>query len=267
MAESAPTTAQGVLDALGRRWPPSEHVLIPEAPSDVGNGGGGGRKLDLLVASVWRSRGFELDGVEIKVSVSDWRRELKAAEKADWWWRHVNRFWLAAPAPVAAKIATEIPTGWGLLSVGESTKALVPAQRHEAQPLGWSSCLGLLRAAQGASWRVLEGARRQGVEEGLEAGEARALARLGERAETQIERELKALQEIVDAFGRAAGRRLDSWNAEELGSHARIGLELGQSPAVVRGRLERAAQNAEGVARELRSQAAKIDVPDPAVLP
>src|ERR1017187_4991640 len=102
LEDQAPVSmsAAQVRDALLGRWPPSEYVSIPEAPQSSDRQG---RKIDVLVVSLWRSRGHEIDAVEIKVSVSDWRRELKQAEKADWWWRHADRFWLASPAPVAAK--------------------------------------------------------------------------------------------------------------------------------------------------------------------
>ncbi len=105
-------TAGDIRDALYRRWPPDQYLTLTEAPDGPDRLG---RKLDLLAISVWKSRSYQFDGVEIKVSVSDWQRELKQGEKAEWWWAHVHRFCLAVPAAIAAKVAEDLPTGWGLL--------------------------------------------------------------------------------------------------------------------------------------------------------
>jgi len=140
-----PSSAEEIREMLARRWPPHSHVLIPEAPAA---GDRTGRRLDLLVCSLWGSRGQELDGIEIKVSYGDWAKERDNAAKADWWWRHVHRFWIVAPASVAPRIAPELPRGWGLISCsfGEGTEVTVGALAHAAEALDWNSVLGLLYA-------------------------------------------------------------------------------------------------------------------------
>lgn len=137
-------TATDVRAALALRWPDSDYLSIEEAPQRSDRGG---RKLDLLVVSLWRSRGLALDGVEIKVSASDWRRELGNGAKADFWWRHTNRFWVAVSAGLIETVKPELPPGWGLLSCSPDTAPVVAvrAKHREAEPLSWPTCVGLMQ--------------------------------------------------------------------------------------------------------------------------
>ena len=205
-------SAGDIRDALHLRWPDGDYVVIEEAPDGVARLG---RKIDLLAMSTWRSRGFELDAVEIKVSVSDWKRELKDAEKADWWWRHVHRFWVAVPAEIAARVQEDLPPTWGLLAVsGGVARPVVKAPRHGAQPLGWDQCLGLLRAASHAGVGALQRAEAAGYQRGAEA-----TSKIG--GDARIQRDLADLQKKVAAFKSASGIDVGgTWgdkDAERLG--------------------------------------------------
>src|SRR5687768_6592624 len=116
-------TAVEIRQALLNRWTPDKYLVINEAPQTPDRMG---RKLDVVVISLWRSRGYELDWIEIKCSTSDWKRELDNPAKADWWWQHVHRFWIAAPVEIASRIRETLPSGWGLLACSEhKTQELV----------------------------------------------------------------------------------------------------------------------------------------------
>lgn len=204
-------TAADVRACLATRWPDSEYLHIPEAPEQSDRGG---RKLDLLVVSLWRSRGLELDGVEIKVSVSDWRRELANAAKADWWWRHVHRFWVAVPASIADTVKAELPETWGLLAceAGKTTKVAVKAPKHTAEPLSWERCVGLLRAASDCGRNALHRAEVRGFADGKKAGLAEA-ERL--TSDGHARQELDVLRQRVAAFEAASGLNISrGWHDE-----------------------------------------------------
>lgn len=47
------TSSTEMREALASRWPDSEYLVIPEAPEDAARQG---RKIDLLVISLWGSR-------------------------------------------------------------------------------------------------------------------------------------------------------------------------------------------------------------------
>lgn len=107
------------------------------------------RTLDAVVMDLWRSAGNALHGFEVKVSRSDWLRELADPSKAGQFLPLLDRFWIVAPRGVV--LLEELPVGWGLLvPVGDQLRAvrspvdLVSGNR--LLPVGFVACL--LRAAR-----------------------------------------------------------------------------------------------------------------------
>lgn len=147
-AAAATPTARDVRAALHQRYNrPSQGregeqwICLEEARSGAGFDGNQGQ-CDFLAINTWRSRGMELIGHEIKVSMADWRTELANPAKADLFARYCRRWFLVAPAGLAARIKDEVPPAWGLLSVattGRITQARpAPAQkRPEPVPEWW----------------------------------------------------------------------------------------------------------------------------------
>lgn len=187
--------AEEVITVLEKRWPLGQHAHLREVSLDPM---GGGRRCDLLVIGLWSSRGHEVDAVEVKVSVDDARTEFRNAAKAQGWWEHSNRFWIAAPADVARKIKDELPPTWGMISVSDgSSRVLVQAERRERKPFTWGGTIGLLRAAGASSTSALERIRRladqAGYARGIEDGRAQTAGNFyKDRAE--------ALERAIDAF-------------------------------------------------------------------
>lgn len=68
-----------VVAALRERYPAPEYAFFTEVPDEVGFG----NRMDALAMAMWRSRGLEIHGFEIKCSRSDWLREKKRPHKAD----------------------------------------------------------------------------------------------------------------------------------------------------------------------------------------
>jgi hypothetical protein len=208
-------TAADVRTRLQLRWPDEEYLTIAEAPESSDRMG---RKIDLLIVSLWRSRGLELDAVEIKVSTSDWKRELEKASKADFWWRHSNRFWIAAPADICAKIQPDLPIGWGLLACKAegAPKIIVKPERHDNEDLTWSTCIGLMRAAADAGHAALRRAEQRGRSAGIEAGK-RQIEQMS--PDTLATKALEDLRDRVAAFEGASGICLsgrDAYDAEHV---------------------------------------------------
>lgn len=217
------TTAAEVISALRLRWPDGEYVTLTEAPEDSMRAG---RKIDMLAVACWASRNFAVDAVEVKVSMSDWTRELQNSGKADFWWRHSNRFWVAVPTAIAGKVRETLPAGWGLLACAPDTKPHVVVAGHyrEAEPWSMSTVVGLLRASGNAGIGALDRARSAGYSEGREVGRREGATREAQR----LREELDALKGRVAAFEAASGVRLDAWqgwpdqfNAEWAGKATR----------------------------------------------
>ena len=240
------TTAAEVLDALRFRWPDSEYLSIPEAPSGPSRTG---RKLDLLVVSLWASRGYELDGVEVKVSASDWKRELDKAEKADWWWHHVHRFWVAVPVALAPRVRDELPTGWGLLACSEgSSKVVVKPDKHTPERIDWPVAVSLMRASADAGVSALYRAEQRGYNRGVEVAKQQAERTSGDAmAKAEIER----LRGVIRAFEEKSGLRLSSYDGPALAAKVALVTKAMHDPSwaasTVRGHGERLARSAREV--------------------
>lgn len=193
--------ASEVRAALARRWPDDRYLHIPEAPLDPWRQG---TKIDVLIVALWQSLKLELDAVEIKVSYQDWKREIEQRQllyvdteglrhhchnmiQARWyetnrpggrivrevtedtgkswqWRQHAHRFWIACPAPLAERIAPELPEGWGLIGCYEHSTTVVakPAMNTSPDLLNWPKIIGLLRAAADCGLNALSRAEARG---------------------------------------------------------------------------------------------------------
>ena len=103
---------------------------------------------------LWPSKGLLLHGHEVKVSRSDWLRELKEPEKAAEFMPYMNCWWLVVSDPRIVRPG-ELPDDWGLLAMRGGLLAVQkPAPKREAKPLTRRRLAALLRAvAQTAEYR------------------------------------------------------------------------------------------------------------------
>jgi hypothetical protein len=110
--------ALAIRKALRARYAPPEYVVLEEVRNAAGFAGD--RSADALIMSLWPSRGLLLTGVEIKVSRSDWLRELKNPAKAEAIAAYCDHWVIAAPKDMIK--TTEVPDGWGLWEVSDQGK-------------------------------------------------------------------------------------------------------------------------------------------------
>lgn len=98
---------------LRKRFAAPEWALLEEVAPRTG---GGTRYADAVAMNLWSSRGHALYGFEIKVSRSDWQRELRAPAKTEESvFAFCDRWYIVAPAGVVKD--GELPTTWGLLEL------------------------------------------------------------------------------------------------------------------------------------------------------
>jgi hypothetical protein len=115
--ETAPLTPTARLRAaVAAYFPHPEWSLAFEVSN--GTGANSHRYADAVAMNMWPSRGLAIHGIEMKVSRSDWQRELSDPSKADEIHQHCDFWWLAA-APGVVKDINEIPIGWGYLALNE----------------------------------------------------------------------------------------------------------------------------------------------------
>lgn len=115
-----------VLDLLERKHAKSgnggsgEYAFLRHLRNDAGFDAR--RTFDGAAVSLWPSRGFELHIFEVKVSRSDWLRELKDPVKAEVACQVAERFTMVAPKGVIQP--EEIPSTWGYIEVSSTGQSL-----------------------------------------------------------------------------------------------------------------------------------------------
>lgn len=141
---------------------------------DVANATGwaGDRRADAVAMNLYPSRGLELRGFEIKVSVSDLKRELANPDKAELIAKYCNTWWLVVPKGLTDK--ADVPIGWGIMELGEkglrTKRAAVPRPDDQVEPLSRKFVAAIARAAQKETERLRkEWVPRDSIEERLEA--------------------------------------------------------------------------------------------------
>jgi hypothetical protein len=240
----------------------------------VGNATGFANRgwLDVLVVGLWPSRGLVIYGFEIKVSRSDWRRELKAPEKAENLARYCDKFFIAAPEGVVPH--AELPVGWGLYEATERTKGVVlvkEAPARQPEPLDRTFLAALMKRATEQTVPKADVDRQ--VHERLDAAKAQA-ERDGARQQGSRDWELdhakaeaERLRKMVADFEAASGINLAMGYAGGAVGKAFVDALQWRSPEHLARRLDDAAKrigelvaSAQETAAELRA----IRPPEPA---
>lgn len=97
----------GLLDLLRARYSEPEWYSATEITL-------GRRRADFVAANLWESRGRKVIAVEMKISRSDWLRELKDPAKQERIFTQCDLMYLAVTDASIVQPG-ELPDGWGLL--------------------------------------------------------------------------------------------------------------------------------------------------------
>ena len=222
------------------------------------------RTIDAMALGLWPSRGHELHAFEVKVSRSDWRRELADPAKAEAFCKLADRFWVVAPRGVVP--VDEVPETWGLLEthgtttptlrVTQAAPKLEPATGR-AVSRGFLACL-LRAAGTGLAFEP------DAITKAREEGRAKGVAEAGHRL-PQLEAALRASHDRVSERADAL-RTLEQalTGGAYVGSFANLvdkakGLASAVD-AIMRGDfdLERARQQRQRAATDLERLAAQL---------
>lgn len=155
--ERVKMTERDVLELLHRRYGQRSHNGGVYAPRYIcaehvrAGAGFEQRTADFIAVDTWESsmrQGWlTMHGVEVKVSRSDWLRELKDPDKAATGMRFASHCWLAVPDPSIVREG-ELPLSWGLLAPAGSRGlvARIPATGRRVEPITPTAIAALLRA-------------------------------------------------------------------------------------------------------------------------
>jgi hypothetical protein len=133
--------------ALRARFCAPEWAIFFEVAD--GTGGNHNRWADAVAMNMWPSRGLAIHGFEIKVSRSDWLRELKKPEKSGPVQQYCDRWWIVTPKGIVKR--EELPPTWGLYEVSEAGafRQVVEAPKLEPIPVTRDFMAAILRRASG----------------------------------------------------------------------------------------------------------------------
>lgn len=179
MSDGSKITAGDVRALLHEKFGDTRRYAYAE---EVGNSTGAEqrRRIDMVVVDCWKSNGFAFEGIEVKVSKSDLRRELQDSSKHSIFYENLDYYSLAAPASVVD--LSLVPKHWGLYLVYEGKNgglflrtARKPCSLHDewTERIDKGFIAALLRAMWGSrpSDSMVEAAFKEGREKGLsEAG-------------------------------------------------------------------------------------------------
>jgi hypothetical protein len=103
--------------------------------------------LDVMAFSMYPSRGLLTIGIEVKISKSDFKSEIKNPEKAEKFARFCDYFYFATPKGLVDK--EDVPLNWGLLEVDENLKVKEVKRATKLTPIEMtkSFIFSLLRSA------------------------------------------------------------------------------------------------------------------------
>jgi hypothetical protein len=135
-------TAENIIARLRKRYEPPEWVLLTEFHNATGSEAT--NRFDALAFNVWPSRGMIRVGVEVKVSRSDFARELANHDKRAAIERHCHEVYFAVAKGVCEP--REVPEPWGLLvEHGDAMKCTVKPKFRDVGPMDPSLGLVALR--------------------------------------------------------------------------------------------------------------------------
>jgi hypothetical protein len=184
----------------------------------------GNRTADAMAISLYRSRGKALYGFEMKVSRSDWLKELRQPEKAESIMRYCNYWALVIPDRNIVKDG-ELPPSWGMYVAQKNRlKCVVPCPKLDPLPMSITMFTALAYALNQRQTKAddaaLNKARNEGYQDGLKSTHG-----------AYYEDQYNKLIEKIRAYEKASGLEIQyGWQKpEKVGAIVKLIME-GEAP-------------------------------------
>lgn len=207
--------AQEVCHAVCQKFSDRRQYAIA---TEVGlSTGGSRRRIDMVIVNCYNSNSFRIDGIEIKVSKADLRRELEDPDKHVAFFDLLDYYTLACPEGIAD--LSLLPPKWGLLLVSDDGTAYYkrkPLALHDSvnRTVSRGFFAGYVRAIQQYSPSANELAAEydRGVKDGI-AQEKRHMRYMQERLSKDAERleEFDRLKMRFKLWGDNCEEKLDEF--------------------------------------------------------
>lgn len=162
-------TSSDVVKCLKVYFPPPAYCFLEQVAD--GTGARHFRWADAVAMSVWPSRGYDIHGIEVKVSKTDWKNELKNPAKSSAVQQYCNRWWIATPDESIIAPGELPPTwGWMICTAKGTMKVVKEAPALEAKPPSIEFVASVLRNVQKTEDAIMEKACQKARNEGYEQG-------------------------------------------------------------------------------------------------
>lgn len=244
--------SQFVRQALRVKYAAPEWALLEEVHNRTG---GGTRSADAIAMNLWESHAFRIIGFEIKVSRSDWLRELKDPSKADVIAAYCDMWFIVATPDIVKE--DELPPAWGLQVLkGNGLHIIKKAPLLEdRKALDRRFVAAMIRRATEVGGDQIAAAITPAVERVRKEAES--------RLEGEVERRTRRAKEIIDrveAVKAATGIDMASYSFDNNDVCAAIRYALAE-----RSRITSRYNGLQGLQRTLRMLDKAIDELGPLV--
>lgn len=214
--EKEKITAADVVAGLRVQFPAPAFCLLEQVAD--GTGARQNRWADAVAMSVWPSRGYTLDGIEVKVSRYDWLHELQQPKKSAAVQQYCNRWWIAVSNENIVQPG-ELPSTWGL-TVLDGKKMRVVAPAPLLQPVTWDVpfIASVFRNMAKASTSEIENAVSKAFAKGREEGCT--------EGSKFIKSRMEELESSIREFQEKSGIEITRWNGDRIGEAVKTVLHM-----------------------------------------
>lgn len=215
--DAKPISADKLRALLRRKFPADQYAMLYEVRDAAGHGAN--RSADVVMVGLWPSRGCQIEGMELKISRSDWLRELKKPEKAEAFVPYCDHWWVIASSPDIVKLS-ELPPTWGLMVPrGNGMGIIRHAPDLSPKPVDRSLLAAMLKRATDTTMDSPE------IKALIENRVKDAQTGLDQRikwATEGLQRENRELLKGIEEFEAASGVRISSYAGTRLGEAVKL---------------------------------------------
>lgn len=208
--------------AIRRYYPTTEYAVMFEVGDATG--GRATRHADAVVMNLWPSRGLLIEGVEVKVSRSDWTRELKNPEKAEAIAQYCDKWWIVAPEGIVHQ--HEVPAMWGYMVCSAKgalrvVKQAPKKEAHEISALNRHFVAAMLRRASEADAGMIDAM--------VAAKVAKEKADIQKQIDKEVERRTQHFANSEEKLAKLKESGLDLFGRWETADEILRAYKLGKS--------------------------------------
>jgi hypothetical protein len=211
-------TAADVIAGLRVQFPAPAFCLLEQVAD--GTGARQNRWADAVAMSVWPSRGYTLQGIEVKVSRYDWLHELQQPKKSAAVQQYCNQWWIAVSNEDIVQPG-ELPSTWGLTVLdGKKMRVVAPAPALDPVPWDIPFIASVFRNMAKASTAEIENAVNKAYAKGREEG--------AEERTSYLQGIVKDLETSIQEFKASSGIEINRWNGGDIGEAVRVVMSMKQ---------------------------------------